>query len=48
MRHRLLENKISPLVAFLAIGIVGAFFALLMVRTIDTAEFLASQTAETL
>lgn len=47
MHHRLLDKPISPLVAFLAIAVLGGIATALIVRTIDTAGFLASQTFET-
>lgn len=44
MHHRLFEKRISPFVAFFTVAIIGSLFTLLIIRTIDTAEFLASET----
>jgi hypothetical protein len=43
MRHRLLEKPIPPLVAFFAIALIGGVATAIIVCTVDTAEFLASQ-----
>lgn len=44
MCHRLFEKQIPPLHAFIAVLLIGSVATALIVRTIDTVEFLASET----